>query len=130
MAGRLLLEDASLSVPSGTKIGLVGKNVTGKTTLFKIITGDLAPESGSISLVRNARVGQVAQEAPGGPDSLLDFVLRADKERSALLTEAETATDPNRISEIYTRLGDIDAYSAEARAGTILSGLGFDADAQ
>ena len=130
MAGRLLLEDASLSVPSGTKIGLVGKNGTGKTTLFKIITGDLAPESGSISLVRNARVGQVAQEAPGGPDSLLDFVLRADKERSALLTEAETATDPNRISEIYTRLGDIDAYSAEARAGTILSGLGFDADAQ
>jgi len=130
MAGRLLLENASLSVPSGTKIGLVGKNGTGKTTLFKLITRDLAPESGTISLVRNARVGQVAQEAPGGPDSLLEFVLRADKERTALLEEAETAIDPDRISEIYTRLGDIDAYSAESRAGTILSGLGFDAEAQ
>lgn len=130
MAGRLLLEDASLSIPSGTKIGLVGKNGTGKTTLFKLITRDLAPESGSINLVRNARVGQVAQEAPGGPDTLLEFVLQADKERTALLTEAETAIDPDRISEIYTRLSDIDAYSAESRAGTILSGLGFDAAAQ
>lgn len=130
MAGRLLLEDATLSIPAGTKIGLVGKNGTGKTTLFKLITRDLAPESGSISLVRNARVGQVAQEAPGGPDTLLEFVLRADKERTALLEEAETATDPDRISEIYTRLSDIDAYSAESRAGTILSGLGFDAEAQ
>ncbi|PCJ81591.1 MAG: glycosyl transferase family 1 [Hyphomicrobiales bacterium] len=130
MAGRLLLEDASLTVPGGTKIGLVGKNGTGKTTLFKLITRDLAPESGSISLVRNARVGQVAQEAPGGPDTLLEFVLMADKERTALLTEAETATDPDRISDIYTRLSDIDAYSAESRAGTILSGLGFDAEAQ
>lgn len=130
MAGRLLLEDATLSIPAGTKIGLVGKNGTGKTTLFKLITRDLAPESGSISLVRNARVGQVAQEAPGGPDTLLEFVLRADKERTALLEEAETAIDPDRISEIYTRLSDIDAYSAESRAGTILSGLGFDAEAQ
>ncbi|MEP0519186.1 MAG: ABC-F family ATP-binding cassette domain-containing protein [Hyphomicrobiales bacterium] len=130
MAGRLLLEDATLSVPAGTKIGLVGKNGTGKTTLFKLITRDLAPESGSISLVRNARVGQVAQEAPGGPDTLLEFVLQADKERTALLAEAETATDPDRISDIYTRLSDIDAYSAESRAGTILSGLGFDAEAQ
>ena len=102
----------------------------GKTTLFRMIAGELGPESGTITLPRNARLGRVEQEAPGGPGRLVDFVLDADKERTALMAEAETATDPMRIAEIQTRLVDIDAHSAPARAAEILSGLGFDHEAQ
>jgi ATP-binding cassette subfamily F protein 3 len=130
IAGRLLLDHASISLPSGAKAGLVGRNGTGKTTLFRAITGELSSETGSIGLPRNTRIGQVAQEAPGTEEPLIDIVLKADKERAALLAEAETATDPHRIAEIQTRLSDIDAHSAEARAATILAGLGFDAEAQ
>jgi ATP-binding cassette subfamily F protein 3 len=130
IAGRTLLDEASVIVPTGAKVGFVGKNGTGKTTLFKLITGDITAESGTTAIPRGARVGQVAQEAPGSDISLIDFVLAADKERASLLAEAETATDANRIGEIHMRLADIDAHSAEARAATILSGLGFDHAAQ
>ncbi|PPJ47073.1 ABC transporter ATP-binding protein [Rhizobium sp. KAs_5_22] len=130
IAGRLLIDHASVSLPSGTKAGLVGRNGAGKSTLFKIITGDLSAESGSVSIPKNARIGQVAQEAPGTEDSLIEIVLAADKERAALMLESETATDPHRIADIQVRLSDIDAHSAEARAATILAGLGFDAEAQ
>ncbi|MCJ7994831.1 ABC-F family ATP-binding cassette domain-containing protein [Rhizobium cremeum] len=130
IAGRLLIDHASISLPEGTKAGLVGRNGAGKSTLFKIITGDLASETGSITIPRNARIGQVAQEAPGTEQPLIEIVLAADKERAALLAEAETATDPHRIAEIQTRLADIGAHSAEARAATILAGLGFDHEAQ
>jgi ATP-binding cassette, subfamily F, member 3 len=130
IAGRLLLDHASVTLPAGTKAGLVGRNGAGKSTLFQVITGDLAAESGSVSIPKNARIGQVAQEAPGTEDSLISIVMAADKERSALMAEAETATDPNRIAEIQMRLVDIDAHSAEARAASILAGLGFDAEAQ
>src|ERR1043165_6196087 len=126
IAGRLLLDHASVSLPSGTKAGLVGRNGAGKSTLFRVISGDLGAESGTISIPKNARMGQVKQEAPGTQDSLITIVLSADKERAALLAEAETATDPHRIAEIQMRLVDIDAHSAEARAASILSGLGFD----
>ena len=130
IAGRLLIDHASVSLPSGTKAGLVGRNGAGKSTLFKIITGELHAETGSVSIPKNARIGQVAQEAPGTEDSLIEIVLAADKERAALLEEAETAADPHRIAEIQIRLADIDAHSAEARAATILAGLGFNAEAQ
>jgi len=130
IAGRTLIEGASATVVDGAKLGLVGKNGTGKSTLFRLITGDIAPESGNIVLRKKARIGGVAQEAPGGPDRLIDFVLAADTERTALIAEAETATDPHRIAEIHTRLADIEAHAAEARAGAILAGLGFDAAAQ
>ncbi len=130
IAGRLLLDHASLTLPAGSKAGLVGRNGTGKTTLFRAITGDLASETGTVSMPRNTRIGQVAQEAPGTEEPLIEIVLKADKERAALLEEEKTATDPNRIAEIHIRLADIDAHSAEARAATILSGLGFDEDAQ
>jgi len=130
VAGRLLIENASVQLASGAKAGIVGRNGTGKTTLFRAITGDLSPESGSISLSRGTRIGQVAQEAPGTEEALIEIVLKADVERARLLKEAETATDPHRIAEIQTRLADIGAHSAEARAAEILAGLGFDAEAQ
>ncbi len=130
IAGRLLLDHASLTLPAGTKAGLVGRNGTGKTTLFRAITGDLSSETGSIGLPKNTRIGQVAQEAPGTEEPLIDIVLKADVERNALMAEEQTATDPHRIAEIHMRLADIDAHSAESRAATILAGLGFDAEAQ
>jgi ATP-binding cassette subfamily F protein 3 len=104
---------------------LVGRNGTGKTTLFRLIRGELSLETGSIELPRQARIGGVAQEVPGNDISLLDTVLAADTERAELLAEAERADDPNRIAEIQTRLADIDAWSAEGRASSILKGLGF-----
>jgi len=130
MQGRLLLERANLRVAQGSHLGFVGRNGTGKTTLFKLITGDLSAEAGDLNLRRRARIGQVAQEAPGNDVSLLDTVLAADTERTELLEEAETAQDAGRIADIHTRLVDIDAHSAEARAGSILHGLGFDKEAQ
>ncbi|MGZ2430005.1 ABC-F family ATP-binding cassette domain-containing protein [Rhizobium redzepovicii] len=130
IAGRLLLDNASISLPSGTKAGLVGRNGAGKSTLFRVITGDLGSETGSVSIPKAARIGQVAQEAPATEQSLIEIVLSADKERAALVAEAETATDPHRIAEIQMRLVDIDAHSAEARAASILAGLGFDQAAQ
>src|SRR5580765_6308929 len=90
MAGRLLLDHASLTLPAGTKAGLVGRNGTGKTTLFKAITGDFPSETGSISLPKNTRIGQVAQEAPGTEEPLIEIVLKADLERTALLEEEKT----------------------------------------
>jgi ATP-binding cassette, subfamily F, member 3 len=128
--GRPLLEAASATIPTGHKVGLVGRNGTGKTTLFRLIRGELALEGGSITLPSRARIGGVAQEVPSSETSLLDTVLQADTERAALLAESHTATDPHRIAEIQARLADIDAWSAEGRASSILKGLGFDADQQ
>ena len=125
IAGRTLIEGASVNVPTGARVGMVGRNGTGKSTLFNVIAGDYAAEHGSVTLPPRWRIGRLAQEAPNGPDSLIDIVLRADSERSALLAEAETATDPHRIAEIQTRLADIGAHAAPARAASILSGLGF-----
>lgn len=125
--GRPLLVGATATVPEGHKVGLVGPNGAGKTTLFKLIRGELALDGGSISLPSRARIGGVAQESAATGRSVLDTVLDADQERTALMAESATATDPHRIAEIQTRLTDIDAWSAEARAATILDGLGFPA---
>ena len=130
IAGRPLFEHASASIPSGHKVGLVGPNGTGKTTLFRLLRGELALDGGSISLPSRAKIGGIAQEAPGTDRSVLDTVLDADTERAALLAESDTATDAHRIAEIQTRLADIDAWSAEARAATILRGLGFSTEDQ
>ncbi|WP_299663389.1 ABC-F family ATP-binding cassette domain-containing protein [uncultured Ruegeria sp.] len=124
--GRPLFDGASATIPDGHKVGLVGRNGTGKTTLFRLIRGELSLESGNISLPKRARIGGVAQEVPSSDASLINTVLAADIERSTLMAEADTATDPGRIAEVQTRLADIDAWSAEARAASILKGLGFD----
>ncbi|MDA9422073.1 MULTISPECIES: ABC-F family ATP-binding cassette domain-containing protein [Bradyrhizobium] len=127
LAGRLLIDQSSVQITPGSRVGLVGRNGTGKSTLFKVIRGELAAEHGSVTLPPRWRIGSLAQEAPNGPESLISVVLKADLERDALLAEAEHATDPHRIAEIQTRLVDIDAHSAPSRAAAILSGLGFSA---
>src|SRR5690606_14527253 len=100
------------------------------STLLRLIAGELQPDGGAIALPNGTRIGMVAQEAPDGPESLLDTVLAADRERTALLAEAETAKDPQRIAEIHARLADIGAHAAPAPAATIRAGLGFGAEAQ
>jgi ATP-binding cassette subfamily F protein 3 len=125
LAGRLLIDHGAAQIVPGARVGLVGRNGTGKSTLFKAIRGELATETGTITIPPRWRVGSLAQEAPDGPESLIEVVLKADLERDALLREADTARDPHRIAEIQTRLVDIDAHSAPARAAAILNGLGF-----
>ena len=130
IGGVSLFENTSAFVPTGHKVGIVGRNGAGKTTLFKLILKELTLDSGIIEIPRNFKVGSVAQEAPSSEETLLDTVLSADTERTKLLKDAETETDPNKIANIHIRLADIDAYSAEARASSILSGLGFRQDSQ
>ena len=131
MAGRTLLAHADLTVDPGRRIGLVGRNGAGKSTLFKAISGTLQVDDGDIRLARSARMAQVKQEAPSGPQSLLDTVLEGDEERAALLAELEDpTTPPMRLAEVHDRLHSIGADSAPARAATILAGLGFDTEAQ
>src|ERR1700688_2739318 len=125
IAGRLLIDNGSAQIVPGARVGLIGRNGAGKPPSFAAIRGEMPTETGTIAIPPRWRVGSLAQEAPNGPDSLIDVVLKADLERDALLTEAETAHDPHRIAEIQTRLVDIDAHSAPARAAAILSGLGF-----
>jgi ATP-binding cassette subfamily F protein 3 len=125
LAGRLLIDYGSAQIMPGARVGFVGRNGVGKSTLFRAIRGELHTESGSITLPPRWRIGSLAQEAPDGPERLIEVVLKADLERAALLHEAETAHDPHRIADIQTRLVDIDAHSAPARAAAILSGLGF-----
>src|SRR5436190_3080238 len=125
IAGRLLIEHSSVQIAPGARVGFIGRNGVGKSSLFRAIRGELPTESGTINLPPRWRIGSLAQEAPDGPESLIEVVLTADLERAALLREADSARDPHRIAEIQTRLVDIDAHSAPARAAAILSGLGF-----
>ena len=128
--GRVLFDRATAVVSKGHRVALVGRNGTGKSTLLKLIAGQLQTDAGAIGVPTGTKIGMVAQEAPSGATTLIDAVLAADTERTALLAEAETATDPMRIGEIHARLADIEAHSAPSRAAQVLSGLGFDADAQ
>src|SRR5215813_14081202 len=125
VAGRLLIERATVQIPDGARVGLVGRNGTGKSSLFRAIAGDIAVEHGSFARPARSTIGRLPQEAPDGPDRLIDIVLAGDRERTALLREAETATDPHRIADIQSRLADIGAHAAPARAAAILAGLGF-----
>ena len=130
IGNKLLLENSTVAIPDGHRVGLVGRNGAGKSTLLRLIMGELNYEAGSISIGKRERLGMVSQETPSGPVKLIEHVLAADKERRDLLQDAETETDPHRIAEIHTRLADIGAHSAEARAARILNGLGFDEAAQ
>lgn len=127
---RLLLDGASATVNPGHRVGLVGRNGCGKTTLLRLITGELDADGGGTEMPNGWRIGISTQEAPGGPESLIETVLAADPELAALTAEAETATDAHRIADIHARLHDKGAHAAPARAARILAGLGFDDEAQ
>ena len=125
IAGRTLFDGASLSVPNGHHIGLVGPNGSGKSTLFKLIASELDLDGGEIAMVSGASMGMVRQDMPDDDTPLIDVVLASDTERASLLAELETPIDADRMSDIYMRLNDINAYEAPSQAAIILSGLGF-----
>jgi len=125
IGGRKLLDTGNITIPSGHKVGVVGRNGTGKTTLFGLIKEDLELESGQINIPKNAKIGDVQQEVSENNLSVIDTILAADQERETLLKRTKTEKDPDQIAEMQIRLEDIGAWSAEARASTILKGLGF-----
>ena len=127
---RLILDGANAAISDGRKVGLVGRNGAGKTTLLRLILGERECETGHVEHSRSWRVGAVAQEAPGGSESLLETVLAADKERARLLASLESEHDPIKLAESHARLEDIGAYAGPARAARILAGLGFSEDEQ
>ena len=126
LGGRTILDAATAALPPKSRVGLIGRNGAGKSTLMKTIIGAIDPDGGSVSMPRGTRMGYIAQDAPSGTATPFDTVLAADTERAALLEEAETSHDPDRLGDVHERLIAIDAYTAPARAGRILAGLGFD----
>ena len=125
IGGRTILEDCSMNVMDGWRVGVVGLNGAGKSTLFKLISGALHNDGGTISLSAKQKLGQVKQDIPETDAPLIDVVLAAHEEMAALWLAAETEQDPNKIADIYQGLADLDAYSAPAKAATLLTGLGF-----
>ncbi|MBI1363714.1 MAG: ATP-binding cassette domain-containing protein [Proteobacteria bacterium] len=125
IAGRVILEDAGVTIHDGWRVGVVGPNGAGKSTLFKLLAGELQADLGIVEVSTRQRIGMVRQDIPDGDTSLIDIVLAADTERADLMERAETETDPFALADIHTRLNDIGAYAAPARAAAILAGLGF-----
>ena len=130
LGGRVILDGATASLPPGSRVGLIGRNGAGKSTMVRVIAGMLEPDDGSADMPRGSRIGYIAQEAPHGDATPFETVLAADTERAALMAESETSDDPDRLGDLYERLIAIDAYTAPARAAQILLGLGFDEDMQ
>jgi ATP-binding cassette subfamily F protein 3 len=130
LGGHVILERATVAVPPKARVGLVGRNGAGKSSLLKMIAGIYEPDEGRIGAPSGTRIGYLKQDAPGGSATPFETVLATAEERAALLDEADTATDPHRIAEIHERLNAIDAHTAPSRAARILAGLGFPEDAQ
>ena len=130
LAGNLIFSLANAYIPSGSKVGIVGRNGTGKTTLFKLIKNEYSAESGEIKVKKDAQVGGVSQDVPNGCESLISTVIGADLELKALRSDERSAEDAARIAEIHEKILDLDGYSAEARASSILHGLGFNNEEQ
>lgn len=130
IGSKVLLENASAHLSDGWKIGIVGANGCGKSTLFKVLLGNLETESGEVFFPKEARVSNVEQEITDTERPVLEFVLSQDKERCELLERLNTAPE-TELAEIHERLNMIEASSAEARASSVLRGLGFsEADLQ
>ncbi len=135
LGGRVILDRASAAIPPRARVGLIGRNGAGKSTMMKLIARVNEPDDGSVEMPRGARIGYVAQEAPAGAATPFETVLAADTERAALLAEEEAldhddGANHHHIGEIHERLNAIDAHTAPARASRILVGLGFDEPAQ
>ena len=126
LGGRVILDGATAALPPGSRVGLIGRNGAGKSTMVRVIAGLLEPDDGSADMPKGAKIGYIAQEAPAGEMTPFDTVLAADVERAALMHESETTEDTDRLGDVYERLIAIDAYTAPARAAQILLGLGFD----
>src|SRR3954469_20430195 len=132
LGGRLILDRASAALPPGSRVGLVGRNGAGESTLMKVVAGLLEADGdeAAAETPRMTRIGYIAQETPAGPATPFETVLAADTERAALLHDAETTLDHHRLGEIHQRLNAIAAHAAPARAARILVGLGFDEEMQ
>jgi ATP-binding cassette subfamily F protein 3 len=130
LGGHFILDRASVAMPPRARVGLVGRNGAGKSSLLKMIAGIYEADEGRIEAPSGTRIGYLKQDAPGGTGTPFETVLSAAEERAALLDEAETATDAHRIAEIHERLNAIDAHGAPSRAARILAGLGFSEDDQ
>jgi len=126
LGGRTILDGASAALPPGSRVGLIGRNGAGKSTLVRVIAGQLEADDGACEMPKGARLGYIAQEAPDGTATPFETVLAADVERAELMERSETESDPEKLGDIYERLIAIDAYTAPARASSILQGLGFD----
>ncbi|HUX78340.1 MAG TPA: ABC-F family ATP-binding cassette domain-containing protein [Alphaproteobacteria bacterium] len=130
IAGRTLIENLTMTLNEGHRYGLVGRNGTGKSTLFKVLLKTLHPDAGQLEIPARVRLGHVAQEAPSGSTTPIDAVMAADKERLELMARLEDGSEPENMADIYDRLIVIEAFTAESRASEILSGLGFSQDMQ
>jgi ATP-binding cassette subfamily F protein 3 len=130
LGGRTILDKATAAILPRSRVGLIGRNGAGKSTLMKAMIGQLEPDDGEIEMPRGTRLGYIAQEAPSGSATPFETVLAADTERAALMAEAESCHDPDRLGHVYDRLLAIDAYTADARAARVLLGLGFDEEMQ
>lgn len=124
----VLLENTSATIHTGQKVGLVGKNGCGKSSLFALVKGELQPEGGDVSLPKNWAISWVNQETPALEISALDYVIQGDREYTGLMSQLEKANQENngnQIAMIHTQLDTIDAWTIQARAATLLNGLGF-----
>lgn len=130
LGGRTILDRATASLPQRSRVGLIGRNGAGKSTMVRVVAGLLDPDEGSADMPRGAKIGYIAQEAPAGLTTPIEEVLAADTERAALLLEAEDHSNMERFGEVHERLIAIDAHAAPARAARILAGLGFDEEMQ
>jgi len=123
---RTLFDDTSVLIADGQKVGLVGTNGCGKSTLFKLIEGKFSPDGGKITISRGTQIASVSQDILDPSVALLDYVLSADKEVTSLQKELENpAISGERMAEVFDRLDFLGVHSASARASAILSGLGF-----
>ena len=133
-AGHPLVIDASVQLHTGWKVGVVGANGSGKSSLFALLANELHAESGDVELPASWHIARVAQETPALPDSALEFVLDGDVELRRIereLAAAEARNDGEAIGHLHARYGEIGGYSAKARVAEVLHGLGFtDADFQ
>lgn len=125
IGGRSLLENVTFQIAANHRIGLVGRNGSGKSTLFNLIQGLVTPDSGEIEIAKHFKILSIKQEMPSGDLSPLAYLLEQDQERLSLLKELDNCHDANRMGDIYERLIQIDAYTAESRAAIVLKGLGF-----